>query len=453
MTGVPMMWLRSARSSVYFDFFGLQSNFHSSFDLPAFAARIEAVEPAVAAAEDHLRLAAEHRVRGRRPLAVQHIRPGELSVHSTLPVFLSTAMKRRGIGGRQVDVGIVDAVGGVHEQHVAGGGDRATAHVVLLDAQLLHHVEHPDHVGFFVFLPVGLGILFERRFFFIRDGSVIFAAAKSFGVRHLTSPRLVTYHSRLPSTNGAQQSPSSGQSFTRPVGSFSLLSCQRNLPVFSSKQSSTPKIDVGRVALQIAGAVIGADVDLAVGNDGIAVAFETQLRSPLDVLRPLVQPSAGVGIELAQVPFARNVFGLGRVVANGRAAPLAPIVRAHAGHFCRVLRVAFDAGQFTRGFGGLLAEIDGRAELELVVVEVFAVAAEPLSAALSIARSAKNETRAANDSAVIIVGSFTNGTPVVVAWPPDRRGRAMFKMDSATSELFFGGRGRRLFGVTLTLSM
>ena len=33
----------------------------------------EAVQPAVAAAEDHLRRAAQHRVRGRRPLAVQDV--------------------------------------------------------------------------------------------------------------------------------------------------------------------------------------------------------------------------------------------------------------------------------------------------------------------------------------------------------------------------------------------
>ena len=59
--------------------------------------------------------------------------------------------------------------------------------------------------------------------------------------RHLTSPRLLTYQSRSPSTRGAQQIPWSGQSCTRPVGSFSLESCQRNVPSVTSKAMRQPR--------------------------------------------------------------------------------------------------------------------------------------------------------------------------------------------------------------------
>src|SRR4029078_9426397 len=50
--------------------------------------------------------------------------------------------------------------------------------------------------------------------------------ARALVLKPRTSPLLLTSHSRFPSTNGAQHKPSSGQSLTRPVGSFSLLSCQ-----------------------------------------------------------------------------------------------------------------------------------------------------------------------------------------------------------------------------------
>ena len=61
-----MMWFRVARiQSCSATSLGLQSNFHSSFGV-AFAVAFgrEAVEPAVAAGENHLRHAAQH---ARRP--------------------------------------------------------------------------------------------------------------------------------------------------------------------------------------------------------------------------------------------------------------------------------------------------------------------------------------------------------------------------------------------------
>ena len=85
----------AAAERSHFDVLGIASNFQSSLALPLPSpCGVEAVEPAVAAAEDHLRHAAEHGVGrattiGRAGCSV----PGELSVHSTLPVFLSSARK------------------------------------------------------------------------------------------------------------------------------------------------------------------------------------------------------------------------------------------------------------------------------------------------------------------------------------------------------------------------
>src|SRR3972149_1587591 len=46
--------------------------------------------------------------------------------------------------------------------------------------------------------------------------------------RQRTTPRLLTNQSFSPSTSTVEQIPCSGQSCTRPVGSFSLECCQRN---------------------------------------------------------------------------------------------------------------------------------------------------------------------------------------------------------------------------------
>ena len=46
---------------------------------------------------------------------------------------------------------------------------------------------------------------------------------------------------RSPSAAGVEQTPSCGQSFTGPLGSFSWTACQRNLPVFSSKHMRMPR--------------------------------------------------------------------------------------------------------------------------------------------------------------------------------------------------------------------
>ncbi len=75
-------------------------------------------------------------------------------------------------GSRQIDVRLVEAVGSVDEQDVAGTGHRATAHVVLGHAHLAHHVVGPNDVPF---IRVFVRFAFER--------SVVLAVEKSFHIQ------------------------------------------------------------------------------------------------------------------------------------------------------------------------------------------------------------------------------------------------------------------------------
>ena len=108
---------------------------------------LEAVDPAVAAAEDHLRHAADDRDRGAGPLAVQDVLAGRVVGPIDLARVLVHRDEARRFRGGNHDVRLIHAVAGVDEQDVAPARHRATAHVVLRRAQLLHHVVRPDHVG------------------------------------------------------------------------------------------------------------------------------------------------------------------------------------------------------------------------------------------------------------------------------------------------------------------
>ena len=110
----------------------------------AFLRPQEAIEPAVAAAEDHLRHAAEHRIRRATTTGRAGCSCRANCRSKDFAGVLVEAEEARGVRRRDVDMIDVDAVRGVDEQDVADGRDRATAHVVLRDAELLHHVERPD---------------------------------------------------------------------------------------------------------------------------------------------------------------------------------------------------------------------------------------------------------------------------------------------------------------------
>ena len=161
----------------------------------------EAVEPAVAAGKDRLRHAAEHGEGRRRPLAVQNVPARRVVGPDQLAGVLVQGDEARGVGGGNLLVRLVDAVGGADQQQVAGRRDRAAAMLCCTRAQLAASCRRarrcrPRRGG------ARLGL---RRAAFV-------PSQKPSVSRQTTSPRLVTIQSRLPSTSGAQQMPCSGQS-------------------------------------------------------------------------------------------------------------------------------------------------------------------------------------------------------------------------------------------------
>ncbi len=175
--------------------------------------------------------------------------PGDLSVHSTLAVLLVHREEAGGVGGRDVDVVEVDAVGGADEQHVADAADRATAHVVLGDAHLGHHVVPPDDVGF-VLVLVRLG----------RVGAVVLAVVKTVGVQADDFAPVGDVPQAIALAIGR-----AADALLRPIVHAALRQLgvgvlPEELARLLVEAQQAAQIDRGRIPLDVAGAVVGADV-------------------------------------------------------------------------------------------------------------------------------------------------------------------------------------------------
>ena len=120
-----------AATECVFRFFRIAVEFPEQLRLAVLTPRIERIEPAVAAAEEHLWHAAEFRIRRARPLPVQDVCTGRTVGPEHLAVALVDAKKAGSVGIRQVDVSLVHAVARVDEEQVARGRHAAGAHVVL----------------------------------------------------------------------------------------------------------------------------------------------------------------------------------------------------------------------------------------------------------------------------------------------------------------------------------
>ena len=132
----------------------------------------------------------------------------------------------------------------------------------------------------------------------------------------MTSPRLETNQTRSPAASAVEQIPCFGQSCARPVASFSLECCQRNLPVSTSKQSKQPRsVSAGKRFKYLA--LLVPTKHPPVGHDGVSVGLRSQLCGPLDV-------PAGL-----HVPIDWDVFSFRRIVPRGPPAPLRPIMLSH----------------------------------------------------------------------------------------------------------------------------
>src|SRR5690606_22376156 len=275
----------------------------------------EAVQVTVATGEHHLRHATQHAIGGRRPLTVQDVGARRLVGPDQLASVLIQADEAGGIGGGQVDVAFVHAVGGADKEQIANRRDRATAHVVLGDAQLFHHVVDPDDVGF-----VGG---FRH---FAGEGAIVFAVVEALSIQALhfatagDEPQAFAFHQRR-----------AADALQRPVvhaagGQLFAAVLPEELAVALAEGQQAAQVDVGRVALQPAAAVIGAHVNLAAGDHRVAVGLRAQPRNPLDVFTGTSHPFAGFVVELADVPRLGQVLHRGSVVAGRRATARGPIV-------------------------------------------------------------------------------------------------------------------------------
>src|SRR5262249_23228520 len=120
-------------------------------ELPKWLAglRLEAVQPAVAAGEDHLALAVDLGVRRVRPLSFQDLVPRRSVLPDHLATVLVNGEEARRLRVDHLAALLRDAVAGDHVHQVADDQRRAGRHLAGEDAQLLDHVELPDRLAGF----------------------------------------------------------------------------------------------------------------------------------------------------------------------------------------------------------------------------------------------------------------------------------------------------------------
>ena len=282
--------------------------------LAVVTAGVEAIHPAIATAEDHLRDVVDDGVGRARPLAVEDVGPRRPVGPQHLAITLVDAQEARGGGVGEIEVPLVDAVARIDEEEIADGSDAAGTHVVLRDTELLHHVEDPDSVRFIGALDLLAG-----------EGAVVLAVAEALRVEafHLAAAGDVPEAIPLDVRRAANP-------LERPVvdaAGRELLT--RILPeeaaVVGVEGKETAEIDARWIAPDPALAVVGADVGLPSGDDRIAVALAAELGHPGNVPACLRLPGARFRIELARIPVDGQRPTFGRVVARGGSAPLIPV--------------------------------------------------------------------------------------------------------------------------------
>ncbi len=207
---------------------------------------------------------------------------------------------------RNIDVIEVDAIRGADKEHITHAANRAAAHVVLRDAHLGHHVILPDDVRF-IFVLVRFG----------RVGAVVLAVVKAIGVE--TDDLAAIIHVPQPVPLAIRRA---ADALLRPVVHAALRKLgagilPEELPRLLVEAKQAAQVDGAGIALDVAGTVVCADENFAVGDDRIAVRLRTELGGPAEVFLVF-------GAELN-----RDVLALRRVVSRRPAAPLRPIERTH----------------------------------------------------------------------------------------------------------------------------
>ena len=177
---------------------------------------------------------------------------------------------------------------------------------MLRNAELVHHVDFPNHVSFIFVLVRLLG-----------EWTIILTIMEAFGVEacnlaaagHIPKPISVDHRCTADALIRPVVDTSRGKLFAAVL--------PKELAVFIVEANENTQIHGGWVPLDITRAVVGANIGLAIGNHWIAIGFRTQRHGPTDVL-------ACFHVELdRQWPGIRNV------VPFWRPTPLRPIRRFH----------------------------------------------------------------------------------------------------------------------------
>ena len=69
-----------------------------------------------------------------------------------------------------------------------------------------------------------------------------------------------------------------------------------------AETNETSEIDLGRITFDVACTVVGADINLAVSDDRVAIGLAAYASDPFDVLRIVTDPFTGPTVEAAAVP-------------------------------------------------------------------------------------------------------------------------------------------------------
>ena len=274
--------------------------------------RLVAAHPAVALAVDHLHHAADLADGRRGPLAVQDLVDDRVVLPDELPGLLVDRDDRGRARRRDVDVALVLPVRRADEDEVAPGHRARVREVVRRRADLVHHVEPPDHVG------VGVG-----RQLLVRDGPVVLLVAEALGVEADELGAVADVVDAV-----ALDERGAGDALVGPV----VHASGRQLLVRDLPEELAVRLAERHHHAAVAGLlgiaqalVVRAHEHDPARHHRVAVGLRAESRHPLDALLRL------------HVPRRRQALGRGHHVARRPAAPHRPgrvAIRRHrpAGH-------------------------------------------------------------------------------------------------------------------------
>ena len=205
---------------------------------------------------------------------------------------------------RHGDVTIIDSIGCVDKEKIADASDRATAHVVLRDTQLGHHVELPNHI---CFVLIFIRLLFE--------GAIVLAIDEAFGVQASDFAAACDIPESVSIDQRCTANPLVGPIVHASRRELFAAVLPKEFAGRIVEADQATQVDCSRITLDVTRPVVCADVRLAVGYDWISVSFRTQSGRPTDVL---------ACFNIVRDGQRSRVWN---VVSLGRSAPLGPILR------------------------------------------------------------------------------------------------------------------------------